>query len=236
MSLGGAALGNSKKYWQNLTNASNVISFCNKIFNYIQANNLDGIDIDLEGNIIGDNYANFIQTLSNKLKPQGKIVTAAVATWFANHIPASSFAYFDFVNIMSYDATGPWDPNHPGPSAPYSMAVDDINFWSNKGLTQDKIGLGVPFYGWGFYNKFSQNEYAFKDIVSTYSNALHKDEISDTIYYNGITTIKQKTKLAMDKASGIMIWQLMEDASDKKSLLSAIYELANAPKVLFSAL
>ncbi|MGI8951600.1 MAG: glycosyl hydrolase family 18 protein [Chitinophagaceae bacterium] len=224
MSLGGGDLNGTKKNWQNLTRTSNVKSFCNKILKYLQSNNLDGVDIDLEGNIIGDNYANFIETLSNKLKPQNKIVTAAVATWFANHIPASSFAYFDFVNIMSYDATGPWNPNHAGPSAPYSMAVNDIIFWSRKGLAQNKMSLGVPFYGWGFYNKFSQNEYAFRELVTTYPGAANADQISDTIYYNGIPTIKKKTRLAIDKASGIMIWQLTEDASGNKSLLNAIYE------------
>jgi GH18 family chitinase len=47
------------------------------------------------------------------------------------------------------------------------------------------------------------------------------------IYYNGIPTIKQKTQLAKKEASGIMIWQLLGDASGDKSLLNAVYEEAN---------
>ena len=222
ISLGGADLGGSDAYWKNLTNTSNVNTFCNKILSYLQANNLDGVDIDLEGNIIGNNYANFIQLLSNTLKPDNKLVTAAVATWFEKNIPASTFNYFDFVNIMSYDKTGPWDPNHPGQHSPYNMAVSDLNFWSNKGLPQNKMGLGVPFYGWGFGNDFSQNEYAFKKLVSQYAGAENKDKVGNTIYYNGIPTIIKKTQLAKQQASGIMIWQLTEDASGAKSLLSAI--------------
>ncbi len=225
MSLGGADLGGSTGYWKNLTKSSNVSTFCSKILSYLQNNNLDGIDIDLEGNIIGSNYGNFIKVLSNTLKPKGKLVTAAVATWFAGNIPSSSFAYFDFVNIMAYDETGPWDPNHPGPHAPYSSAVSDINFWSNKGLPQSKMGLGVPFYGWGFGNAFSQNEYAFKTIVATYPGSENTDQAGSTIYYNGIPTIKNKTTLAMQKASGMMIWQLTEDAGGSKSLLSAIHSV-----------
>jgi len=37
-----------------------------------------------------------------------------------------------------------------------------------------------------------------------------------TLYYNGIPTIKKKTVLAKEKASGIMIWQLSGDATGFK--------------------
>lgn len=224
MSLGGADLDGTKKNWKNLTQPENVKSFCKKMLKYVQKKNLDGVDVDLEGNIIGENYDGFIQTLSSVMKPEGKLVTAAVATWFEKQIPSSTFTYFDFVNIMSYDATGPWDPNHPGPHSPYPMAESDLNFWAAKGLPADKTGLGVPFYGWGFYNKASENEYAYGDLVKQYPGAQKQDQITDTIYYNGINTIKRKTKLAMRKANGIMIWQLTEDAKGNKSLLNAINE------------
>ena len=229
ISLGGAELSGTTKNWKNLTQPANVKSFCKKILAYLQANNLDGADVDLEGNIIGNNYGNFIQTLSSVLKAKDKLTTAAVATWFADQIPVSSFNYFDFVNIMSYDATGPWDPNHPGPHSPYSMAVNDLNFWSSKGLPSNKTNLGVPFYGYGFYNKVTQDEYAYKDIIAQYPGAQNNDQVADTIYYNGIPTIKQKTKLAMQKANGIMIWQLTEDVHGNKSLLKAINSVINKP-------
>ncbi|MBV9962012.1 MAG: hypothetical protein JO072_07160 [Parafilimonas sp.] len=227
MSMGGADLGGTKTNWKNLTQPQNVQSFCNQLLAYVQSNNLDGLDVDLEGNIIGNNYGGFIQTLSSVLKPKHKLLTAAVATWFADQIPSSTFAYFDFCNIMSYDSTGPWDPNHPGQHSTYTMAESDLDFWAAKGLPQNKTGLGVPFYGWGFYNKFSQDEYAYGDLVKQYPGAQHEDQVADTIYYNGIPTIKKKTKLAMRKASGIMIWQLTEDAQGKKSLLDAINSVVN---------
>lgn len=227
ISLGGAELSGTQSNWKNLTRPANVKSFCKKILAYLQANDLDGADVDLEGNIIGKNYGGLIQTLSSVLKPKNKLVTAAVATWFAGQVPSSTFNYFDFVNIMSYDATGPWDPNHPGPHSPYSMAVSDLDFWNAKGLTADKTNLGVPFYGYGFYNKVTQDEYAYKDLITQYPGAQKTDQVADTIYYNGIPTIKQKTKLAIQKASGIMIWQLTEDTQDNKSLLKAINDAAS---------
>lgn len=222
MSLGGADLNGTQKNWILLTLPQNVQGFCNRLLAYVNSNHLDGVDVDLEGDIIGNNYGSFIHTLASVFHPQRKLVTAAVATWFEQQIPASSFADFDFVNIMSYDKTGPWDTTHPGPHSTFPAAVDDLNFWAAKGLPAAKTNLGVPFYGWGFYNKASQNEYAYKDIVAQYAGAELKDKIADTIYYNGIVTIRRKTKLAMEKASGIMIWQLTEDADGKKSLLKAI--------------
>ena len=51
-----------------------------------------------------------------------------------------------------------------------------------------------------------------------------------TIYYNGIPTIKSKVQLALQKAGGIMIWQLMQDASGAKSLLNRITTELNKPK------
>ncbi|HEY2728025.1 MAG TPA: glycosyl hydrolase family 18 protein, partial [Parafilimonas sp.] len=223
---GGADLNGTKKNWKNLTEPDSVNSFCKKILAYLQKHNLDGADVDLEGNIIGNNYGGFIKTLSSVLKPKNKLVTAAVATWFADQVPASTFAYFNFVNIMSYDSTGPWDPQHPGQHSPYTMAVSDLNFWSAKGLLKNKTNLGVPFYGYGFYNKFTQDEFAYKDIIKQYGGA-QKDQVSDTIYYNGIPTIKQKTRLALQKANGIMIWQLTEDTQDNRSLLKAINDVAH---------
>ena len=228
ISMGGADLGGTKKNWQNLTQPDSVKSFCKKILAYVQAHNLDGADVDLEGNIIGKNYGGFIKTLSSVLKPKGKLVTAAVATWFADQVPVSTFTYFDFVNIMSYDSTGPWDPQHPGQHSPYTMAVSDLNFWSAKGLSKNRTNLGVPFYGYGFYNKVTQDEYAYKDIINQYGGS-QKDQIADTIYYNGIPTIKQKTKLALQKANGIMIWQLTEDTQDDRSLLKAINDVVHTP-------
>jgi GH18 family chitinase len=50
------------------------------------------------------------------------------------------------------------------------------------------------------------------------------------MYYNGIPTIKNKTQLAMKNAAGIMIWELMYDVADRKSLLNAIYEAASATR------
>ena len=49
---------------------------------------------------------------------------------------------------------------------------------------------------------------------------------SKILYYNGIPTIRRKTALALERASGIMIWQILGDTPDDRSLLAAINEVA----------
>ena len=68
-----------------------------------------------------------------------------------------------------------------------------------------------PDYGW---------------IVAEFPGAELTDSLDipggAVMYYNGIETIRKKTGLAKEKASGIMIWQLSGDAPGDKSLLTVI--------------
>ncbi len=227
ISLGGGNLFGTLNNWQHFTKPDSVYNFCKQMLLYVDSNNLDGADVDLEGDIIGNNYGNFIQTLSSIFKPQHKLVTAALASWFANQVPDSCLIYFDFVNLMCYDFTGPWDSLHPGQHAPFSMVINDLNTWKTKGLSANKIVIGVPFYGHGFYNQTTAPYLDYKDIIQQYPGSENTDFAADTIYYNGISTIIQKTKFAMQNAGGIMIWELSEDATGDKSLLNKIYNTAH---------
>ncbi len=156
----------------------------------------------------------------------GKIITSALSEGYGgSNVPSSTFQYFDFVNIMAYDATGPWDPNSPGQHSSYAYAQSAINYWQGRGLPVAKTILGVPFYGYGFGAAYRDDEYAYSEIVNTYPGAENQDQVGNTIWYNGIPTIKAKTTLAMQKGAGIMIWQLASDATGTKSLLSAINQV-----------
>jgi hypothetical protein len=58
--------------------------------------------------------------------------------------------------------------------------------------------------------------------VAQYPGAENLDQVGNTIYYNGIPTIKQKTTFAVQNAGGVMIWELSQDATGAKSLLTAV--------------
>ena len=102
-----------------------------------------------------------------------------------------------------------------------------IHLKSNT-ISKDKITLGVPFYGYEFGPSLIKHGITlnYENIVEKFPGAELEDEIttvdSNTIYYNGIPTIKLKTQLAKEETSGIMIWQLSGDAPAPKSLLDAI--------------
>jgi GH18 family chitinase len=130
---------------------------------------------------------------------------------------------------MSYDRTGPWRPEKPGPHAAYEHAVDDLEYFGAvRKIPKEKMTLGVPFYGYGYGPELTSPAISmnFGEIVSAFPGAEHVDQwIRDDgkiIYYNGIPTMKRKTELAKEKASGIMIWQVRGDARGSKSLLRAI--------------
>jgi chitinase len=171
--------------------------------------------------------------LAKSLKSHKKLITAAIAIYYKDQFTDTALAQYDFVNVMSYDRTGPWRPEKPGPHSTLAHAVEDLDYFGTiRNIPKEKMTLGVPFYGYGYGPTLTSPAISmnFGKIVSSFPGAEEVDEwtMSDgkTIYYNGIPTIKKKTLLAMNKASGIMIWQILGDAKGKKSLLKAIHKTA----------
>jgi chitinase len=194
--------------------------------------NFDGIDVDLENALINTNYAPFVSELSAALKPKKKLMTAALASWNGDLISNATLQLYDFINIMSYDKTGPWNLNRPGPHSPFTMAQDDFTYFNTtRGVAAEKLFIGLPFYGYGFGNGAPES-LTYKDIVTNYPGSENADSLTVSgggkIYYNGIGTIKQKVAFALDKkAGGVMIWQLLGDSKDSTSLLKAINDIRN---------
>ena len=152
------------------------------------------------------------------------MITAALSEGYGGaNVPASTFAAYDWINIMAYDATGPWAPNNPGQHSPYSMAVNQFNYWTGRGLPASKAIIGLPFYGYGFGANANQG-ISYANIVAQYPGAENQDQVGNTIYYNGIPTIKQKTTFAIQNAAGVMIWELSQDTrgSIPNSLLTQV--------------
>ena len=209
----------------------------------VTQHNADGIDVDLEegyafGANLDPNYGIFIKELAKALKAKNKLCTAALPSSPGNVVTQDVLTQFDFINIMSYDHTGPWSPDRAENHASYSDAMDDLKYYLNTlKVPKDKLVLGVPFYGHGFGPGLSDPVIpwmTYKEIVSTYAGAEWVDHWhlpnGYIMYYNGIHTIKNKTKLAMKEAAGIMIWELTYDEPGRKSLLNAIYQAATSKR------
>lgn len=225
--LGSFGGGNPPAYYARLLSRDTAAMLAGAVAQFATLHHLDGIDVDLEGTMINDRYGTFVGALAMNLHREHKTVSAALATWSASRIHDSTLQRFDFINVMSYDKTGPWTPGTPGPHAPYEMAVEDLGYWILKrGLDRKRIMLGLPFYGY----RFSRNgitSMSYNEIYAADSSARVKDSImladSSIVYFNSEATIRRKTELALRQAGGVMIWQVLQD-KDNNALLSAIRE------------
>ena len=235
VSIGGGSASESKKQlkrYAQLLGKEKRQAFVAKIVGYITQHGYDGLDVDLEGPGIGPDYGNFIADLAKALHLDGKLLTAAVSQGYGgSKIPAAALQRLDFVNIMAYDGTGPWDPNSPGQHSSMQYAKDNVAYWIDRGLPKSKAVLGVPFYGYGFGKAFRKGDYSYAQIVAAYPGAENADQAGETIWYNGIPTIKAKAKYVVDdRLAGVMIWSLDGDAPGAKSLLAAIDQILAVKK------
>lgn len=226
-SIGG---GSKQPQYRRLLQDDQRSTLINKLVAVVLKYNADGVDVDLEGSDIDDYYEKFIVELATALRQFNKLITAAVAIYYKDQFSDLALAQYDFVNVMSYDRTGPWRPEKPGPHSTYEHAVEDLDYFGSvRKIPRDKMTLGVPFYGYGYGPTLSSPAISmnYAKIVKEFRGSEFKDEWTmpdgKILYYNGIPTIQRKVKLAKAKASGIMIWQIRGDAKGRKSLLKSIH-------------
>jgi chitinase len=225
-SIGG---GSPHPYYHELLKEDKRKNLIDDLVAIVQQYKLDGIDVDLEGNDIDGDYESFVTELAAALRARNKLITAAIAVYYKDALSDKALAQYDFVNVMSYDRTGPWRPEKPGPHSTYAHAAEDLDYFgTQRKIPKEKMTLGVPFYGYGFGPELTSTPIGmnYGEIVARFPGAESLDEVKTadgkTLYYNGIPTIKQKTELAKEKASGVMIWQIKGDAQGEHSLLKAI--------------
>ena len=235
--LASIAGGGRHPYYAKLLKDNKRAMLINNLISIVLQIDLDGVDVDIEGSDIDENYDNFVIELAESLHQHKKLITAAIAVVYKGDLTDKALAQYDFVNVMSYDHTGPWTPEKPGPHSTYAHAVEDLAYFKiERRIPKEKLTLGVPFYGHGFGPELTTPGISmnYGEIVSQFPGAESTDQLDmpggKTLYYNGIPTIKMKTIIAIKEASGIMIWQLSGDAPGAKSLLQAIDEVVKGNK------
>jgi len=233
-SIGG---GSKQPQYHYLLKDDKRTALINNLVSEVLRYGLDGVDVDLEGSNIDENYEKFVVELAAALRTHNKLITAAIAIYYKDQLTDKALGQYDFVNVMSYDRTGPWRPEKPGPHSLYEHAEEDLEYFSEvRKIPAEKMTLGVPFYGYGYGPELTSPAISmnFSEIVAAFPGAELVDEwkMADgkIIYYNGIPTMKQKVALAHAKASGIMIWQIQGDASGSMSLLKVINKEAYKEK------
>ena len=196
-----------------------------KIIEFVLDNNLDGVDVDLEWEAVTVGYNDFVISLKQKLNIHSKGLTAAFPSETKySLVSLDALNAFDFINIMAYDYTGPWNPSSPGQHSSYNHAQSGLNFWKNNvGVSGQKLTLGVPFYGYDFVNSSNANSFTYGSMVELNNSNSEIDNLGNK-YFNGRPTITRKVKLAAQNLSGIMIWELGQDSFTDYSLLKTIHK------------
>ena len=239
LSIGGGVV-NVTNWNAVLASSSSRAASITQLVNYTVTNNIAGIDVDLEWDFAANNnYSPFVLELKTALDAENKLMTAALpgGTLFSVITP-QALAAFDFINIMAYDYTGPWQPSNPGQHSSYAQAQSAITFWKSH-VTADKLNLGVPFYSHTFINSTTAGpDRNYSEIVAANPANADVDQIGNdpngyNEYYNGRPTIADKVTLAYNEGlGGMMIWELGQDAFNQYSLLTTIANTVSTLKTI----
>lgn len=215
--------------------------FIKEVRQFIFENCLDGVDIDWEywsgyvNNSVVPVESNALVTIVRELKTElvpfklGISVDLGASDWGGKHFFDEIADNADDLMIMCYDFSGTWTA--PGPHSAFADAIGSGNtinstglaYWVNyRGWPKEHILLGVPFYGKDF-DQGGGFPLRYSDILKQFPDAWKYDRVNN-IYYDGITTMAEKTQYVVDnRYSGIMIWELTQDSNlDSTSLLNAI--------------
>jgi spore germination protein YaaH len=211
--------------WKSVLEPEMRSKFVAKLVEYVEVHNMDGIVVDIEGNLLPyvlERYNPFVVELRQALHAKGKGMTAALgATRIHPTINQEALEAYDFINVMVYDKTGVWRPDNIGPHSPFSFAEDAMKFWlEEKKIPADRITLGVPFYGFDFTPRARYIDYS--EIIRNDPSLAYVDS-TGMRYYNGIPIIVRKVELAKKmNLGGVMIWEISSDTRGDLSLLKAL--------------
>ncbi len=191
--------------------------FVQALTQFCVTHHFDGADFDWEHPAGAQEEAGYTALLTETRQafaPHGLHLSVTIAPW--QKLAPAAIAAVDAVNLMSYD--------HAGRHSTFAQSQTDVAGLIGQGVPPRKLSLGLPFYGRGITNPNTALAYA--DIVSQYHSAPGVDEVNG-LYFNGLQTIRQKTRWARDHhLGGVMVWELGQDAPGNASLLKAIHQVA----------
>ena len=180
---------------------------------YVKAHDLDGVDLDIEDpSNMGDAYLAFTETLLETFRPEGKLVTAAVAEYLQDAMPDRALHLFDFINVMNYSNL--------------SDAQEAMDYYAEqKNVPRAKMTLGVPLFA---QSADGNIEETYSTVAAAYPDAWKTDVVSggsldggEALFYVGSATMRKEIELGL-QYGGVMVWELSQDVTGPHSLLKVI--------------
>ena len=214
-----------------------------QLYNEVQKNNYDGVDIDFEFISSSDtNYFTiFLQELKDRLGSNKELSAAVFARTSTDNWP-TGYDYkaigqiVDKMVVMTYDYH--YKTSAPGPIAPLWWVNNVINYMiSTAHIPASKLLLGVATYGYNWGSGLNTTTVTLNNlnsIKSSYRVTEHFDYASMSPYYtytdgNGIAhqiwlenklSLNEKWNAAVDNnLGGISFWRIGNGFADLYSLL-----------------
>ena len=205
-SLGGG--GGDQTVIAQYKDSGNIAPLVQNLDTFVRSHGLDGVDVDIEDpNNLGSGYSAFVAAVVGTLRPEGKLVTAAVAQYLQDSMSDATLHTFDFLNVMIYSS--------------YSDSVSGMTYYAQtKAVPANLLNLGAAFFG----SDSNGNEYAYSAILAADPNAWSYDQTKvsgTTVDYTGMASMKKLTAYS-EGYGGIMFWDLSQDTTDSHSLYKAI--------------
>ena len=187
-------------------------TFISRLTKFCNENDFDGVDFDWEHPKNAEeirNYARLLQESRAAFRKSKLLVTVAQAGW--QDLGKAAYTAVNRVHLMAYD--------HRYPQASLQATTADVDRILKNGCPQQKVVLGVPFYG----RNVDGAARTYRDLSAANSKAPEKDVI-DGFAFNGPRTISKKVELVSRRnLAGVMIWEVGQDSpATATSLLSII--------------
>ncbi len=152
----------SDKSFDDATSPANRRTFVSSLVQYMQQGGYDGLDIDWEPVTSPAQFRQFIPELRRAMKAVKPASLLTTAAFSFDKAVVEMKDYFDQINLMTYDMSGPWpawiswhnspvyDGGYRFPSTGNLLPSMDgtVREYLKAGVPAPKLGIGIDFYGY----------------------------------------------------------------------------------------